>query len=611
MISTGSIDQQLPRKVKCSMSCAMVVGGEEGGVKRSGRAAPPLSRGRINNQTTDKPSISDFHNEYVRLIDHARLSAAEELQASGEPRRTGMHDVIEAKSKNSDCGVETSTFTICLRIRPTLPTDPSDGDGLECIFPWPSSAVDTDDYSEACAVFTPKVAYDGKAKLDMEVFELDKTFGPAASNADVHETCKPLIARVVGSGQVGTIIAFGQTGAGKTHTMNALMDQVAADLFDDPVAAASRTVSFSYMEILGQTLSDCLCESQEGPSVQLGELLDGSVVIRNLTERAASSAAELKDMLETAKSRRRSAVTERNAESSRSHGVGILKIGEDFPPGEGPAPGVLYIIDLAGSERAADSRTHDASRMRETRDINLSLMSLKECIRARTLAATPGVESHVPFRRSKLTLLLKDCFDVSCARLCNTLVLAHVSPLARDVAHSLNSAHYAAPLRVALRKPNSALQKDVRDPVLWDYETALAWVNSRVAEVDAPLGATPFDPSSILGPGTSGLTLSQMPELVMYRKVLASFRVSASTAQGIAPDVTESERYPRALAKKLYCELWTLICDAKTRKRRPNGNIVTPEEEAVEQARVEEDVRVRQEEWQAKELALSGPDLHC
>ena len=56
-----------------------------------------------------------------------------------------------------------------------------------------------------------------------------------------------------------------------------------------------------------------------------------------------------------------------------------------------PASGTLYMIDLAGSERAADSKGHSKARMAETKQINLSLMALKECIRARTLASSPGV----------------------------------------------------------------------------------------------------------------------------------------------------------------------------------------------------------------------------
>ena len=58
-----------------------------------------------------------------------------------------------------------------------------------------------------------------------------------------------------------------------------------------------------------------------------------------------------------------------------------------------------YVIDLAGSERAADSKRHSKARMDETKQINLSLMALKECIRARTMAsgATSSTDFVLPF----------------------------------------------------------------------------------------------------------------------------------------------------------------------------------------------------------------------
>ena len=69
--------------------------------------------------------------------------------------------------------------------------------------------------------------------------------------------------------------------------------------------------------------------------------------------------------------------------------------------------GVLNLIDLAGSENAADSQFHDKSRLGETRQINTSLMCLKECIRNRAKASEPGSFVHIPYRNSKLTLLIK------------------------------------------------------------------------------------------------------------------------------------------------------------------------------------------------------------
>jgi hypothetical protein len=109
-------------------------------------------------------------------------------------------------------------------------------------------------------------------------------------------------------------------------------------------------------------------------------------------------------------------------------------------------------------------------------------MSLKECIRARTLASRPalGAAVHVPYRRSKLTLLMKDVFDIGCARLCSTVVLAHVSPTARDVKHSLSTLGYAAPLRVAVHRAPAGMERDLHDPALWDNAQARARARVRV-----------------------------------------------------------------------------------------------------------------------------------
>ena len=197
----------------------------------------------------------------------------------------------------------------------------------------------------------------------------------------------------------------------------------------------------------------------------IGEGMDGSVITRNLSEHPAPDAATLLSLIQVAQSRRSTAPTERNATSSRSHGVGIITIGSSLTADDeeedvyGPRPGVLYVIDLAGSERSADSANHSKERMDETKAVNLSLMSLKECIRARTLAAkppppggAPNARPHVPYRRSKLTMLMKDVFDIECTRMCSTVVVACVSPVARDAAHTVNTLQYAAPLRVAAGK---------------------------------------------------------------------------------------------------------------------------------------------------------------
>ena len=62
---------------------------------------------------------------------------------------------------------------------------------------------------------------------------------------------------------------------------------------------------------------------------------------------------------------------------------------------------------LAGSERYEDSKAHDKQRMLESKENNNSLMSLKECVRAKAKMATEDGFVHIPWRSNKLTMLLK------------------------------------------------------------------------------------------------------------------------------------------------------------------------------------------------------------
>ena len=93
------------------------------------------------------------------------------------------------------------------------------------------------------------------------------------------------------------------------------------------------------------------------------------------------------------------------------------------------------LLPKAGSERGTDTKSHNRQRRTESSEINTSLLALKECIRA-----LDGKLGHVPYRASKLTLILKDCFTSSLAR---TTMIATVSPGASSADHTLNTLRYA------------------------------------------------------------------------------------------------------------------------------------------------------------------------
>lgn len=95
----------------------------------------------------------------------------------------------------------------------------------------------------------------------------------------------------------------------------------------------------------------------------------------------------------------------------------------------------MSFIDLAGSERGADTFDNDRQTRIEGAEINKSLLALKECIRA-----LDGGAGHVPFRGSKLTEVLRDSFVGAQAR---TVMIANISPGSSSVEHTLNTLRYA------------------------------------------------------------------------------------------------------------------------------------------------------------------------
>ena len=103
--------------------------------------------------------------------------------------------------------------------------------------------------------------------------------------------------------------------------------------------------------------------------------------------------------------------------------------------------GKLLLVDLAGSERAADCQSNNRQRRLEGAEINKSLLALKECIRA--LDSKSG---HVPFRASKLTMVLRDSFISN--QLSKIVMIACINPGSQSADHTINTLRYAERLKV-------------------------------------------------------------------------------------------------------------------------------------------------------------------
>jgi kinesin family protein 2/24 len=141
--------------------------------------------------------------------------------------------------------------------------------------------------------------------------------------------------------------------------------------------------------------------------------------VGDLLEVQTDSVESLQSIIDSGNSNRTTHATESNDESSRSHAICQISLRNGS---NGKEIGRLSLIDLAGSERGADTKSHNRQRRMEGAEINKSLLALKECIRA--LDSNNG---HIPYRASKLTLVLKDSFTRPKSR---TVMIATVSPAA-------------------------------------------------------------------------------------------------------------------------------------------------------------------------------------
>ncbi|KAI6218343.1 Kinesin-like protein [Aphelenchoides fujianensis] len=258
-------------------------------------------------------------------------------------------------------------------------------------------------------------------------------------------TAQPLV-KTIFEGGFATCFAYGQTGSGKTHTMGGDFEGKAQDCSKGIYALAASDVfeclnehpefedeelyvTCSFFELYGSKAFDLLAKRA---SLRILEDNKRNVQIVGLKEQMVNNAQEVLKLIREGSALRTAGTTSANANSSRSHAVFqiILKRYKDDQ-----VHGKFSLIDLAGNERGADTTASNKQTCREGGEINKSLLALKECLRA-----MGKNQEHVPFRGSKLTLVLRDSFIGRNAKTC---MIATISPGLSSTENTLNTLRYA------------------------------------------------------------------------------------------------------------------------------------------------------------------------
>lgn len=297
----------------------------------------------------------------------------------------------------------------------------------------------------------PKIKVDMRKYTHVHRFFFDEVFDESASNEYVYNRTARTLIDTVFEGGCSTCFAYGQTGSGKTHTMLGMNREIGLyalavrDMFQRMETSASTmkgAVLLSFYEIYGGKLYDLLNDRQ-----LLRCLEDDKKVVNicGLSKHTCTSVSEVMQKIDQGSRMRSSGCTSANDSSSRSHAIISVEL---LLPGEYSSTprGKFSFIDLAGSERGADTADCTRQTRMEGAEINKSLLALKECIRF-----LDQNKKHVPFRGSKLTEVLRDSFIGNC----KTVMIGAISPANNSCEHTLNTLRYADRVKELRKSTNS------------------------------------------------------------------------------------------------------------------------------------------------------------
>lgn len=274
-------------------------------------------------------------------------------------------------------------------------------------------------------------------------FAFDHVFGPVSTQQDVFAQVTPLVVSFA-DGYNACIMAYGQTGTGKTFTM---MGDRYADDASESAGVIPRalqhvfatvegrrmthddTLSVSMVEIYNDQILDLLSEDASRAGKGAAVKTENDITARPVTHWSHVDA-----VLTEGNANRNIAATSMNLESSRSHALVFLHLTSHHRSTRELKRSTLCLVDLAGSERIARSQV-EGDRLKETQHINKSLAALGDVVYALQHKA-----KHTPYRNSKLTYMLREMLSGQS----KTLLLLQLSPDELDVEETTCSLNFGA-----------------------------------------------------------------------------------------------------------------------------------------------------------------------
>ncbi|XP_017062611.1 osmotic avoidance abnormal protein 3 isoform X2 [Drosophila eugracilis] len=323
------------------------------------------------------------------------------------------------------------------------------------------------------------------------MFTFDSVYNTITKTDVIYnEMCYSLVESTI-EGYNGTIFAYGQTGCGKTHTMqgdgNLNNSGIIHKCFDHIFETISMATNVrylalvSYLEIYNESIRDLLNTNENTRMINhsLKEIPGIGVSVPTLTTHPVINTNQCYNWLSLGNKNRVTAATLMNEKSSRSHTIFTITL-EQSPFFSSVASennlggirrGKLSLVDLAGSERQSKTGAQ-GERLKEASKINLSLSALGNVISS----LVDGKAKHVPFRDSKLTRLLQDSLGGNT----KTLMISCISPSESDYDETLSTLRYASRAKNISNKPT--INEDPKDAKLRQYQNEILHLKRMLEE---------------------------------------------------------------------------------------------------------------------------------
>ena len=440
------------------------------------------------------------------------------MSGLSDPDRPGSGASWSSAPTATSSGSSTNeNFKVVIRVRPPLDRETAGGKRYQhsAHVGGDATVCTLSENLEAWRAGHGPVDADGLV-FNTHQFAFDHVHDQHASQREVYENSARDAVLSTLQGYNAAILAYGQTGTGKTYTMEGdpharrarvrghagapppkpppgdfdetgaergIIPRAIEDVFDsiarDSGAKSKYLVRASYVQIYNEVISDLL--KPERANLNIREDKKRGVYVDGLSEWVVKTPDEIYGLMDRGATQRTTGSTKMNELSSRSHAVFIIIVEnariEEEPGGQTKQSfkvGKLNLVDLAGSERVHLTGAVGV-RLEESKKINQSLSSLGNVIKA--LTEPKGARSHIPYRDSKLTRILEDSLGGNC----KTTMMAMISPALEAFAESLSTLKFAN--RAKFIKNTARVNEDLdQKSLLRKYERELKRLRQELDE---------------------------------------------------------------------------------------------------------------------------------